>query len=860
MADETHKTEESKPRKMNSGSKRHDEFLKTAQKRLKKCVDADEHNRTNGIKCLKFLNGEQWDAKEKDKRDKKGRPCLVVNHLPKFVDQVCGDARHNRPAVKIRPVGDRADVQLAKIRQGLISNIEYLSNAGAIYDQALEMAVSCGYGAWRILTRYTEDNPFAQEIYLEAIPNPFLVYKDPSCKDQVGADSKFDFILEKMSKDDFKDKWPKATVPGEDMKIGKGLGQELWYDKDTVTVAEYLVAEKEDTTLHLMEDGTILDDDELKEMQEAWDKQNAELNNKIGLIDPQALLQPKPQLPPQGPAQPPKPSVAPGGGPILGQPSPNMPQQGQPPMGGAPSPVGAPGMGGGQQPPPGQPMPQGPPPVEDTRIPQTKRPESTDKRTVEQTRIRQYIITCSEILDGPNDIPGEFIPVVMVYGKERNIEGKRYVRGLVQDAIDPQKMVNFWNSSAAETIALAPKAPWTMTPKQLEGHEDTYAQANIDNSPFVLYNPDPEAQGPPVRNQPGQAPTAIFEQIARAEENIKSVIGMFNADTGAPDSRQTGAAVTAGQRPGDIGTFAFLDNLNRSVAYSGRIINSMIPFIYDTERDVRIRNFDDSEAFVPVNTTAGEALRRVNQNPERYVGMDKKKLETTVRKYGKDTKFNELTIGKYDVICTAGPSYATQRTEAAQNILQLAQAMPQQMALVLDVLIKNMDFKDSELISKRIRKTLPPHLLEQVEGEAPPQAPPPPPAVQIQMMKLQIEQQKLQLQVLKGKQEEMKLQHEQLKIQLELAKHGTKQGEQGQDKPTPMDHATIIEKMEKIKIEQKKLALEEKKLEHQIMMDHGKHGIEIAKHEHSVDMDWANHAQADDHFGQELEAQPSGKE
>jgi 1-acyl-sn-glycerol-3-phosphate acyltransferase len=33
-------------------------------------------------------------------------------------------------------------------------------------------------------------------------------------------------------------------------------------------------------------------------------------------------------------------------------------------------------------------------------------------------------------------------------------------RGMVRDAIDPQKMYNFWASSIAEAVALAPKAPW----------------------------------------------------------------------------------------------------------------------------------------------------------------------------------------------------------------------------------------------------------------------------------------------------------------------------------------------------------------------------------------------------------------
>ncbi len=61
------------------------------------------------------------------------------------------------------------------------------------------------------------------------------------------------------------------------------------------------------------------------------------------------------------------------------------------------------------------------------------------------------------------------------------------------------------------------------------------------------------------------------------------------------------------QKPGDVATFAFIDNLTRSIAHSGRVINEMIPEVYDTERDVRIRNADETEDFAPVNTTAGRA-------------------------------------------------------------------------------------------------------------------------------------------------------------------------------------------------------------------------------------------------------------
>lgn len=194
---------------MAKATKKEQEIIDAAMKRLKRCVDAEQHNRTMAVEDLKFVNGEQWDAGERKRRADKGRPALQFNMLQKFVDQVVGDMMHNSPQIKVRPVDSKADINIAKIRQGIISNIEYLSNSKAIYGYAARQQVSSGYGAWRILTRYTEENPFLQEAYLESVRNPFLVYMDPDCRDQNFADAKFGFVLEKMPLDAFKEKYPK---------------------------------------------------------------------------------------------------------------------------------------------------------------------------------------------------------------------------------------------------------------------------------------------------------------------------------------------------------------------------------------------------------------------------------------------------------------------------------------------------------------------------------------------------------------------------------------------------------------------------------------------------------------------------
>jgi hypothetical protein len=644
------------------------EFIDTAVKRLKKGVDAVEHNITASIEDLRFLNGDQWDEAEKQRRKIRGRPALQINLLPKYVDQVVGEERENRPRCKVKPRDSRADVRIAKIREGIIWDTEYQSNAEAIYDFACEMQTSCGYGGWRILTRKTEENPFLQEIYMESVKNPFLVIFDPKCKDAVNADAKWAFILEKIPRDEFEEEYPGHELPGEPLKAGKGQAYENWFDEDTVTVAEYFVVEEEKKTVCLMQDGEVLPEDEAKQkvadfklMQKALAKQ--------------------PAIPPTG--------------------APGQPQQ-------------------------------------------PEEPKIVDTAETIEHKVKHYVITALEILEGPEDFPGKYIPLVVVKGKERNIEGKTYVRGLIRDAKDPQRLMNYWETSGAEVVALAPKSPWIGTAKQFEGYENDFAAANTENFPYLKYNPDGDAP-PPSRVGMGDVPVAIFTQTARAEEHVKATIGMYNADMGDKGPERTGAAIRLRQKPGDVSTFAFIDNLSRAIAHSGKIINEMIPYVYDTERDVRLRNVDDTEAFVPVNTSAGSALERIQGNPERYAGMNVDELKRQIRQKGVSAKYNDLTVGKYNVVITIGPSYTTAREEASTNMLALVQANPKLMQIAGDLVVQNMDFKDADVLADRLRKLLPPGLVQPRPGEPPVPQMPPPPQVQVQMAKLKNEEMRLQI-------------------------------------------------------------------------------------------------------------------
>lgn len=784
--------------------KKERELLDAAMVRLERCVKADAHNRKAAIEDLNFVNGEQWDPAEKQRRALKGRPALQFNLLKKYVNQVVNDMIHNSPSIKVRPVDSKADINIAKIRQGIISNVEYLSNSKSIYGYAGRQQVSCGYGAWRVLTRYTEENPFLQEAYIESIRNPFLVYMDPDSKDQFYADAKYGFVLERMTQDDFKERYPKGTWPSDSLPIGEGLSSQNWYDSNTITVAEYITVESEAVKIVQLKDGNVVTEEEFKELHDEWREQNENLLAKVV-------------------------SVMPAPGPQQGQPG------GPPPPAGIPAP---PGAAASPALPPEGPSTQ-PPPLAALVDRLGPEPVASKRRTTKRSVLRHRVITAFEVLEGGLDgsrLPGKFIPVVVVKGDELNIEGKNYVFSLIRNAKDPQKAFNYWSTALAEVIALAPKVPWLGTTKQFEGFENDYAAANVENFPILKYNSDPDAPGPPQRTGPPAPPTAAFEQVRRAEEMIKTTIGMFNADVGAPGSEQTGAAIIARQRPGDIGTFEFMNNMAGAIQHTGRILNEIIPEIYDSERDVRLRHIDETETFVPINTTLGSAIKAVKASPEQYAGTDLKKLQKMAGENGLHVRFNDITQGKYGIVVSVGPAYATQRQESAQALLQLMQSAPQQMSTALDLIVKNLDFKDSEEMEARLRKPL---LLAGIvkpkPGETIPPPPPKDPEIEAAMIKAQASSTVAQMKV-QGEQQNSQMRFAQEQIRLETAKIGLQVAimKAQRDMGDTRDDATTraIETARKQALEAERVALERDRLEHQRVMDSGKMALEAMKQFH----------------------------
>lgn len=342
--------------------------------------------------------------------------------------------------------------------------------------------------------------------------------------------------------------------------------------------------------------------------------------------------------------------------------------------------------------------------LEDGTVTDQKPPQGVaikQQRVIEGENVVSYLMSGNDILSGPHPWAGKYIPICFVPGEEITIDGATKRKGIVRDAKDPQKLLNYARTTDAETTALQPKAPFVGTVNQFRGFEDVWATAGSQNHPFLPYNPDPLAPGPPQRSQPPVGSTALANLSVQAGQDLKDVIGLHDASLGARSNETSGVAIRARQREGDTGTFLYPDNLRRAIAYCGRILCDLIPRIYDTARVVRVLKEDGSHDMAPVNQPA------VGPNGEQGVDPE-----------------TDLTLGRYDVQVSTGKSYLTRQEEMADDLVQLAGNMPIIGQVASDLVVKALNFPGGDELAARLERTIPLQVREDPQN-LPPQPPSP---------------------------------------------------------------------------------------------------------------------------------------
>ncbi|WP_372785028.1 portal protein [Phenylobacterium sp.] len=318
-------------------------------------------------------------------------------------------------------------------------------------------------------------------------------------------------------------------------------------------------------------------------------------------------------------------------------------------------------------------------------------------RDVASHKVTQRIMTGAEVLETV-EWAGKFIPIVPVYGDELHVDGRRRLRGLVRDAKDPQRMFNYWRTTSTELVALAPKTPFIGRKGAFETDSAKWATANIQTHAYIEYD-GPE---PPMRQGFAGPPAGAMQEALSASDDMKAIMGLYDASLGARSNETSGRAILMRQREGDVSTFHYVDNLNRAMRHAGRILLDLIPKVYSTPRVVRILGPDGQARAVPVNQpapTQGPAQAQPDPMGQAH------EIE----------KIYDLTVGKYDLTVSSGPSFTSRREEAANQMLELIRAYPASAPVIGDLLAKNLDWPGADEVAQRLQAMLPP----QARGASP---------------------------------------------------------------------------------------------------------------------------------------------
>jgi hypothetical protein len=622
-----------------------DDLLSEAREAFDEAVQAESDNRAEALDDLRFARlSEQWPESVRKQRELEGRPCLTINRLPSFIRQVVNDARQNKPSIKVKPVDDKADPETAEVINGLLRNIEYISNADVAYDTAVEYAVSCGIGYLRVDIDYAHDDTFDMDVRILRVPNPFAVYGDPMSEAADSSDWNTAFVVDRMTKDAFRRKYKGAEEVDWD---GAGYGNlsAPWADGESIQIAEWWIRDEVARKIVQLSDGSILDAEQYSKAKDYLDL--------LGIT-------------------------------VRGD------------------------------------------------------------RDTKSWKVKQRVITGAEVLE-ENDWPGIYIPIIPVYGDDINVEGRRYWRSLIRDSKDAQRMLNYWRTTSTELVALAPRVPFIGQRGSFATDGAKWATINTTSHPYVEYDGPTPPQRQPLDT--GASAGAMSEALA-ASDDMKSIMGIFDPSLGQRSNETSGIAINARKMQSSLTNFHFLDNMTRAIRHLGRIVVDLIPHVYSGPRILRVLGEDGSVSKVPLN----QPITVGAESPQEELAETQQAV----------SRIYDLSVGRYDVVVEAGPSFATRREEIAAQMSELLRAYPPAAPLIGDLLVKSLDWPDAEEIAARFKAMLP----AQIQGNGQMQQ-----QSQQQMQQLQ-QQAGQQIQQLQQQTQELqqRLQEEKEKTALELRK------------------------------------------------------------------------------------------
>lgn len=369
-------------------------------------------------------------------------------------------------------------------------------------------------------------------------------------------------------------------------------------------------------------------------------------------------------------------------------------------------------------------------------------PEPTQERHVVTKSVKWCKLDGCQILD-ETDWPSPFVPIVKVLGNEiPPHKDERTVDGIVnKSAIESQRGRNYMASRIAEEFGLATPSPLVVIEGTIEGYEAWWNQSSTRVFPYLPVKPtDLEGRPaqPPYRPDKNVNVGQMAQGMQIFMESIQSSTNVSNPQMGKPSRfsetwRGTRELINQGER----GTSNYMDNLERSLSYDGRIHNSLLSTIYGRPgRMVRVVKGESEEESVVVGQPF--VMQDNGQGQQRPVPAPPGSTpqQEGVRQYVLTKKGDSANVA-----VKIAKGFDTRRQEEGAVLSEMVTQQPQMMSIIGDLFFGSQDWPGAKEAKERWRAVLDPRVLQMLEQQKGGQSPIPPQALQqMQQMQMQLQQ------------------------------------------------------------------------------------------------------------------------
>ncbi len=321
-------------------------------------------------------------------------------------------------------------------------------------------------------------------------------------------------------------------------------------------------------------------------------------------------------------------------------------------------------------------------------------------RVLPQPKVEGFKISACEVLE-KWDWVGSRIPLIPVLGEELNVDGKSILRGIIEPAMDAQRMVNYTYSGAIEIYALSAKKAPMIAGAAVANYKNIWQTRTIVNHSYLPYDPwdaDGKALPPPTldtTDAPIQASVALMQV---SEEAIKATTSTGDASLGNTNpNERSGRALEALQNESDLANSNYSANVKRAYVYATALALEIIPKITRPGQVVSILGMDDKPEQVMIGQPFEKDAEGIPKAAPEGVTPEVAKLKDNLY------KFYDFNNGTYHCAITVGKAQATRQKEGSAALGELIPHLPPEMqAKIIPDYIKQLSFPGAQAIAEKL--------------------------------------------------------------------------------------------------------------------------------------------------------------